>query len=138
MWLYEEWSNLTDREKKGNIFVIDDDEAILEALTFCLGDEGYEVKTVRKAENLISTVLQFGADLILLDLFLSGQDGKEIAKELKGEQRTSHIPIIMFSAHPSAHQEAKTLGVAGFLAKPFDTSELFAVIEKHMLPQKTA
>lgn len=117
----------------GKIFVIDDDESILEALAYCLEDEGYTVMAVRKAENIVKTIREFGPNLVLLDLFLSGQDGKQIAALLKKDRDTQQIPIIMFSAHPSGAQEARSLGIAGYIAKPFDTAELFSLIKTHMV-----
>ncbi|MBI2442309.1 MAG: response regulator [Candidatus Levybacteria bacterium] len=121
-------------KNSGKIFVIDDDESIVEALTYCLQDQGYIVKAVRKAENIVATVCGFAPNIVLLDLFLSGQDGKQIATELKHDKRTENIPIVMFSAHPSGQQEATNLGIAGYLAKPFDTEELLQIIRTHMLP----
>lgn len=124
---------MTDKLAK-RIFVIDDDESIVEALVYCLEDEGYSVKAVRKAENIVKTISEFAPNLVLLDLFLSGQDGKQIATLLKKDRSTQNIPIVMFSAHPSGEQEARGLGIAGYIAKPFDTAELFRVIKTHILP----
>jgi len=117
----------------GKIFIVDDDESIVEALVYCLEDEGYTVKAVRKTENIVKTISEFAPSLVLLDLFLSGQDGKQIAAMLKKDRSTQNIPIVMFSAHPSGEQEARGLGIAGYLAKPFDTADLFKVINTHML-----
>lgn len=123
-----------DKKTNGKIFVVDDDEAILEAVGFCLGDEGYEVKAVKTAENIRASIVAFGPQLILLDLYLAGHSGKDIAYTLKNDSKTAHIPIIMFSAHPTGAEEAKTLGIAGYLAKPFTTEDLFATVKTHLLP----
>ncbi len=62
--------------------------------------------------------------LLLLDVLLSGKDGREIVKDLKGQEETRAIPIIMFSAHPSAEETPRATGADDFLAKPFDIDVL--------------
>jgi DNA-binding response OmpR family regulator len=121
------------RAKK--ILVVDDDPDILEALRMILEDEGYEVTTSEKgeyAENLHDTNGGL-PDLIILDVFLSGMDGRLICQKLKSQAETSHIPIIMVSAHPNARQSAKTIGADDFLAKPFDLVELLTTVERYLL-----
>ncbi len=114
------------------VFVIDDDEAIVEALTLCLSDGGYAVEAMHKPVNIVDRIAGYSPDIILLDLFLAGEDGRHIAKALKHDVRTAAIPVIMFSAHPAGKAEAAELGVAGFLAKPFALDELFRVIRTHV------
>ena len=71
-------------------------------------------------------------DLILLDVLLSGKDGREIVKRLKSQEETRHIPVIMFSAHPSAEKTARAAGADDFVAKPFEMDEILAKIAKHV------
>ena len=82
------------------ILVVDDDPDILDALQFMLEDAGYEVKTTEKgeyAENLRDTNGGL-PDVIILDVLLSGKDGRIICQKLKSQQETKRIPIIMISA----------------------------------------
>jgi len=71
-------------------------------------------------------------DLILLDVLLSGKDGREIVKQLKSQEETKSIPIIMFSAHPSAEKTAREAGADDFVAKPFHIDFLLAVVAKYL------
>jgi DNA-binding response OmpR family regulator len=64
----------------------------------------------------------------LLDVLLSGKDGRTIARQLKSQEDTKHIPIIMFSAHPSAEQTAREAGADDFIAKPFEIDDLLEKI----------
>lgn len=108
-----------------NILVIDDDKDILDAITFVLESDGYSVTTSEKgdyAENLIFQ--QHLPDLIILDVLLSGKDGRVICKKLKSQKETKSIPIIMVSAHPNAEKTVKEAGADSFLAKPFDIESL--------------
>ena len=112
------------------ILVVDDEPDILEFLQIILEEEGYEVVTSDKGEYLEQLHNGGLPHLILVDVLLSGKDGREIVKFLKGQEETKHIPIIMFSAHPSAAETARQAGANDFLAKPFDINVLLAKIEK--------
>ena len=116
------------------IVVVDDDPDILDALQMTLEDEGYEVTTTEKgeyAENLPNTNENL-PDLIILDVLLSGKDGRTICQKLKSQQETRHIPVIMISAHPNAKQSVKDVGADDFLAKPFDVDELLAMVSRYL------
>ena len=115
------------------ILVVDDDPDILDALRFMLEDSGYEVKTTEKgeyAENLHDTNGGL-PDVIILDVLLSGKDGRLICQKLKSQEETKRIPIIMISAHPNAKYSVSAVGADDFLAKPFDMDELLAKIAKY-------
>ncbi len=111
-----------------DILVVDDEPDILEFLQVILEEESYEVVTSEKAEYLERLHDGGLPQLILLDVLLSGKDGREIVKFLKGKPETKAIPIIMFSAHPSAEETARAAGANDFLAKPFDIDVLLAKI----------
>jgi DNA-binding response OmpR family regulator len=115
------------------ILVVDDDPDILDALRFMLEDSGYEVKTTEKgeyAENLRDTNGGL-PDVIILDVLLSGKDGRIICQKLKSQEETKRIPIIMISAHPNAKHSVSAVGADDFMAKPFDMDELLAKIAKY-------
>jgi DNA-binding response OmpR family regulator len=114
------------------ILVVDDEPDILEFLQVILEEEGYSVATTEKGEYVEKLHDKGLPDLILLDVLLSGRDGREIVKQLKSQEETKSIPVIMFSAHPSAEQTARVAGAEDFLAKPFDIDHLLAVIAKYL------
>src|SRR5574339_150831 len=99
------------------VFVVDDERSILEALEFMLLEEGYEVKTASKGAELFRLNGDL-PDVILLDVLLSGEDGRDIAKKLKHQDKTKNIPIIMISAHPGAAETVRSCGADDFLPKP--------------------
>ena len=110
------------------ILVVDDEPDILEFLWVILEEEGYTVATTDKGEYVEKLHNGGLPDLILLDVLLSGKDGREIVKQLKSQEDTKHIPVIMFSAHPSAEATARACGADDFLAKPFDIDELLTKV----------
>ena len=118
------------QSKRKKILVVDDELDILEFLQVILEEEGYAVLTSQKGEY--PEQLHNGGlpDLILLDVLLSGKDGREIVKYLKQQDETKDIPVIMFSAHPSAEQTAREAGAEDFIAKPFEIDELLAKVGK--------
>jgi DNA-binding response OmpR family regulator len=118
------------RRKK--ILVVDDEPDILEFLQVILEEEGYAVLSSEKGEFLEQLHNGDLPELILVDVLLSGKDGREIVKYLKSQEETKHIPVIMFSAHPSAEQTAREAGAEDFIAKPFEIDELLAKIANYL------
>jgi DNA-binding response OmpR family regulator len=113
------------------ILVIDDDESILEALDAFLKEEGYRTEISTKNGVYVERALQRELpDLIILDILLSGHDGREICKKLKSDKRTRHIPVLLISAHISGEATALEAGADAFLAKPFDLDEMLEEVAK--------
>ncbi len=110
---------------------MDDNLHILEAVELILSTESYTVRSLTKADTIIKVAKEFKPALILLDLLLSGKNGKEVASELKNNPATAHIPIVIISAHPSAEKAAMQVGANEFLAKPFDIADLLTLVEKY-------
>ena len=116
---------------KKKVLVVDDDLGILEAFKFMLESSDYEVMTVSRGDEVTEALSVFHPHVILLDLYLSGFDGRDIAEQIKSNDKTKAIPIVMISAHPSAGQTLKGTAIDDFLPKPFDVSDLLKTIEKH-------
>lgn len=114
------------------ILVVDDEPDILEFLQVILEEEGYAVVTSDKGEYLEQLHNGGLPHLILLDVLLSGKDGREIVKYLKNQEETRHIPVIMFSAHPSAEETARQAGADDFLAKPFNIDVMLEKISHYL------
>jgi CheY-like chemotaxis protein len=114
------------------ILIIDDDADILLVLASVVEDAGYQVATIDRGDYLEQIDAGALPDLILLDMLLSGQDGRQIARRLKGQAATRRIPIVMLSAHPNAQREALEAGADAFLAKPFDVDALLATIAAYL------
>src|SRR5947209_18976689 len=94
------------QSKHKKILVVDDEPDILEFLREILEEEGYTVATTDKGEYVEKLHDGGLPHLILLDVLLSGKDGREIVKYLKRQEETQHIPVIMCSAHPGAETTA--------------------------------
>jgi two-component system alkaline phosphatase synthesis response regulator PhoP len=113
------------------ILIVDDDEGILEAISVMLQMEGYEVFTSsQNGKYLFGLISKNNPDLILLDVLLSGVDGRDVCKQLKNNPVSKHTPVIMISAHLSARKNFYEYGAQAFLAKPFNIDELLETITK--------
>lgn len=113
------------------ILVVDDDESIVEVVQLVLESEGYSVQTNTDG-NLLPLLKKARPDLILLDMLLSGVDGRNICKKLKSDRETVHIPVIMLSAHSETNKAADASGADDYLEKPFDVDALIAIVERHL------
>lgn len=113
------------------ILVVDDDLAILEALDLMLRDAGYETEVSTKNGDYVEQSLERQLpDLIVLDILLSGHDGRTICKKLKSQEATKNVPVILISAHPNAEKTAFEAGADDFLEKPFDIDNLLAKVQR--------
>ena len=112
------------------ILIVDDDPGILEALSMILEESGFITEVTTKGTETYGKIARFKPDLIILDVLMSGSDGREICKKIKKDQTTKHIPIIMISAHPNAEKSIKECGANDFLPKPFEMKDLLAKINQ--------
>ena len=102
------------------IFVADDDTDILDILKLMLQTRRYHVIVSTTAKELFEYSPDQLPDLILLDIWMSGIDGREICARLKKNETTRHIPLLFISANSNIQSITKECGAEGFIAKPFD------------------
>lgn len=111
------------------LLIADDNEDLLELMQLFLEEKGFEVKTVSTKKKLLSEIKQYSPDLILLDVFLNGEDGREVCKLLRDNVKTNKVCILIISANPYAIKEYKSYGADGFIEKPFELEDLVNKIE---------
>lgn len=114
------------------ILVVDDDTDILSVMEMLLTMKGFQVEITSKGENIFSKIESFKPDLILLDVLLSGHDGRTICRQLKANDQTQMIPVIMFSAHPGAAASISEYGADDFISKPFDVNNLIQKVKAQL------
>lgn len=115
---------------KGKILVVDDEEALREALGTYLRLEGYEVDVASGAEEAMGMAI--GAyNLILLDIMMDGTSGTEMASELKRRPETSSIPIIFLTALQDEEDMVAglNLGADDYIVKPYSVRNVLARVE---------
>ncbi|MEO8413443.1 MAG: response regulator [Ginsengibacter sp.] len=111
--------------KNSHILLIDDNEDILFMMRAMLKLKGYSVSIEENIGNLETSILNLSPDIILMDMLLYGEDGRDICRNLKANEAFSRIPIVMISAHPDAKAECLAAGADYFLEKPFEMKDLY-------------
>ena len=110
---------------KKNILVIEDNHAILDVITLILESEAFNVAGLNKGADLIEHVQEFSPDVIIMDIMLPDIDGRILLKDLKSNQTTSKIPVLMISARYNANNYTLDgTSADDFMAKPFNIDEL--------------
>lgn len=109
------------------LLIVDDEPQIRKLLETLLQHEGYQTLTAGSGEEALRMVAQQPPDLILLDIMMPGMDGYEVASQLKGDETTANIPIIMLSAlsESSARVSGLETGAEEFISKPVERVELW-------------
>lgn len=114
------------------IFFVEDDSDIQEIVQIVFGKNGYEVVSFYSGIDFINS-MYYEADLIVLDKQLPKMDGLEICKNLKRDNRTKSIPVIIVSACPNIAALAKEAGAEACLEKPFQMKELREIVNRHLI-----
>ncbi|CAI2797349.1 EAL domain-containing response regulator [Pseudomonas fluorescens group sp.] len=120
------------------LLIVDDEPQVRKLLETLLQHEGYQTLTAGSGEEALQLVAQQPPDLILLDIMMPGMDGYEVASQLKGDETTAGIPIIMLSAlsEPSARVNGLEAGAEEFISKPVERVELWLRV-RNLLRLKT-
>lgn len=111
------------------ILVVDDDPSILDAMEVALNLQGYIVEGTSKGEETFAKIDSFAPDLVLMDVYLSGMDGRDICKKIKSDDKTKEIPVVIFSADKSMKQVFKECHADDFIGKPFKMDEMYEKIK---------
>ena len=115
------------------ILVVDDEQGILKLVRAILEDEGYSVQTSLDGQCLQNLQGDL-PDLILLDIMLGGEDGRDLCARLKQREETRHIPVILCSAYFRGDIITYLAGASTFLPKPFEINDLINTIARYTSP----
>jgi CheY-like chemotaxis protein len=117
------------------VLVVDDDPDILEALSEILEVEGFLVRRARNGQEALDRLNQEPADLVLLDLMMPVMDGWEFARQMRAKPNQKDIPILVLSADRNVAAKAMEVGAIGYLAKPFELSDLLKLVQAALKPE---
>ena len=113
---------------KGTILVVEDEEDILELITFNLIKDGYKTERARSGEEALKKARLSPPDCVVLDIMLPGLDGLEVCKELKAGADTASIPVLLLTARTEEADivSGLELGADDYVTKPFSPRVLVA------------
>jgi two-component system phosphate regulon response regulator PhoB len=117
--------------EKQSILVVEDEEDILALLHFNLVKAGYEVVCATDGEEGLKKIAEKQPDLMLLDLMLPGIGGLDICRQLRADEKTAKLPIIMLTARGEEADVVQGLemGADDYMTKPFSIKVLLARIQ---------
>jgi CheY-like chemotaxis protein len=123
------------------ILAVDDNEAGLLLVTTLLEGDGFRVDSAASAEEVLERLQVRAPDIILMDVQLPGQDGLALARQLRADSATAHIPIVALTAHamPGDRDLAFAAGCIGYISKPIDTRAFARQVREFLAapPQKS-
>jgi two-component system, OmpR family, phosphate regulon response regulator PhoB len=108
------------------ILIIEDERGLTDVLTYNLQREGYETIVVHDGQEGLQRAQKLLPDLILLDLMLPTLDGLTVCRELRADERTRHIPIVMLTAKAEETDQVVGfhMGADDYVTKPFSVKVL--------------
>jgi two-component system, LuxR family, response regulator FixJ len=115
--------------RRGNVYVIDDDEAMRDSLQFLLDSADFEVTLFESAQAFLDTLSTVEFGCVVSDIRMPGIDGIELLKRVKESRGT--LPVIIMTGHGDVPLavEAMKLGAVDFMEKPFEDDRLIAMID---------
>jgi Response regulator containing CheY-like receiver, AAA-type ATPase, and DNA-binding domains len=115
------------------ILVVDDDIDILTVVQLVLETNGFDVVAISNWQQIYTQIENFIPDLILLDVSLGTQDGRNLCKQLKSDNKTKDISIILFSANGNVEKSIPECLADSFISKPFDINDLIQGINNELM-----
>lgn len=124
---------------KKRIVVIEDDQAILDLVIYNLQKNGFLTQGFTNGYDGLNFLLKNPSDLLILDLMLPDVDGFELCKELKNQEKTKSLPIIILTAKTEEADRilGLELGADDYIIKPFSPRELVARVKAVLRRLKT-
>lgn len=122
------------------ILCVEDEPEMIDLIRLILGRRGFEVKGANGGVEGLKMIHQEKPDLILLDLMMPDMDGWEVYQQIKADEKTRGIPVIVVTAKAQSIDKVLGLHIAkvdDYIAKPFNPQELLASVER-VLQKKAA
>ena len=119
------------------VLVADDDEDILQLLSFRLERAGYEIVPARNGDEALRLALDLVPAVAILDVMMPGLDGFEVTRELRRNAATSKTPVILLTARAQASDIARGMaaGADEYMKKPFDARDLVDRVDRLLRPR---
>ncbi len=112
------------------VLLIEDEPNIIEAVSFILSRDGWEVKTHSNGHDAMEAVRLRAPDLIILDVMLPGKSGFDILTELRGDVEFAETPVLMLTARGQMkdREMAEKAGASQYMTKPFSNADVLAAV----------
>ncbi len=113
-------------DRRQTVLVVDDEPHLLRLVQFRLEREGYDVVTAADGQSALDAVFDARPDLCLLDVVMPRRSGWEVLRELRSDERSSDLKVIMLTARATDAdiETGMRLGADDYLTKPFTSADL--------------
>ena len=115
------------------ILCVEDEPEMIDLIRLILGRRGFEVKGATGGVDGLKMIRDDKPDLILLDLMMPDMDGWEVYQQIKADENTKHIPVIVVTAKAQSIDKVLGLHIAkvdDYIAKPFSPQDLINSVER--------
>ncbi|MGE5251990.1 MAG: response regulator transcription factor [Bacteroidota bacterium] len=115
------------------ILCVEDEEEMIDLIRLILSRRGFEVKGAAGGTEGLRMVREEPPDLVLLDLMMPDMDGWEVYQQMKADERTRNIPVIVVTARAQNIDRVLAMHIArvdDYITKPFSPQELLISVEK--------
>ena len=121
-------------EPKKTILIADDEEDLRMLVEITLEDARYHIMTAVDGQAALEQIRRVHPDLVILDWMMPGLNGFEIITQLRQDQDTAGIPVVLLTANdcPEDKAQAQALGIVAYLVKPFSPLELLETVRESM------
>jgi DNA-binding response OmpR family regulator len=116
------------------VLVIDDERLMVKSTCMALALNGFGTEGALDGEQGLKAAREGKPDIILADIMMPGMDGWQVLKALKEQEATAAIPVIIFTAreYSNGNTLASMQGAAGYIAKPYELSDLVETLRRHL------
>jgi DNA-binding response OmpR family regulator len=123
-----------ETQAKPRVLLVDDEPIILRLLQVNMRLEGFEVIACSSGEEALRRASERPPDVVVLDVVLPGIDGFEVCERLREAPATARVPVIMVTAQAQDEDRERgyALGVREYVTKPFEPSDLVALVREAM------
>jgi len=121
-------------KNKIQVLVADDDKNVINIIRYSIDSEKFEILEAANGKEALGMVFARIPDILVLDIMMPGMDGYMVCEELKKNDSTKNLPIIILSAKANVDDKIKAigLGIDDYMIKPFDPRELEARIKMRL------
>lgn len=131
---------MNDKSVK-RILCIEDEPEMIDLIRLILGRRGFDVSGAAGGTAGLKAIREQLPDLVLLDLMMPDMDGWEVYQQMKAEESTRHIPVIVVTAKAQSIDKVLGLHIAkvdDYIAKPFSPQDLLTSVERVLAQKKDA
>lgn len=116
------------KKKQESIFVVDDDQGILESFDVMLGDD-YKLVMANDGNLALQLLSRHTPDLLFLDLQIPGPDGLEVLAHIREKGLMTRVVVVTAMVQEDYQKKAEQLGVYRYLNKPLDVDEIMEIAQ---------